>query len=69
LYVYPTGRYANLARSQRDFIKANLSKGTLPAGNTGEQNARVIETQQSAEGTSLLDEQKGDEEMLEALTR
>jgi hypothetical protein len=68
LNVYPAGRYASLARSQRDFIKAKLSTGTLPAGNTVEQNAQVIEPQQSAEGTSRLDEQKGDEEMLEALT-
>jgi uncharacterized caspase-like protein len=68
LNVYPTGRYAALARSQRDFIKAKLSTGTLPAVNTGEQNAQVGEPQQSAEGASRVDEQKGDEEMLEALT-
>jgi hypothetical protein len=68
LNVYPTGRYANLARSQRDFIKAKMSTGAPPAGNTGEKSAPVVEPQQSAEGASRLDEQKGDEEMLEALT-
>jgi len=70
LNAYPAGRYANLARSQRDVIKATvaLPPGTPPQGNAGEQSSKPIALQQSAESNSLQDEQKGDDAMLQALT-
>ena len=70
LKAYPAGRYAYLARSQRDAIKATvaLPPGTLPQGNASQQSSKTMELQQSAESTSLQDEQKGDDQMLEALT-
>jgi hypothetical protein len=69
LKAYPAGRYANLARSQLDLIKAKVTppSGTLPQGNAGAQGANAIELRQSAENASLRDEKKGDDEMLEAL--
>jgi Caspase domain len=70
LKAYPAGRYAYLARSQREAIKpaVALAPGTLPQSNDSQQNSKTMELQQSAESTSLQDEQKGDDQMLEALT-
>jgi Caspase domain len=70
LKAYPAGRYANLARSQREVINATIAHpaGAQPQGNASEQSSKAIGLQQSAESTSLQDEQKGDDEMLEALT-
>jgi hypothetical protein len=63
LKAYPAGRYANLARVQRDDIRARGTAGTQSAAATDPPQAAVRD-----EAVSRQDEVEGDSKMYEAIS-